>query len=412
MRHSHRLSRSLRSDFRSSPHSRRGAAHVLVAAMMMVFIIAAALTVDVSYMQLIRTELRTATDAAAKAGTEALIRTQDSDTAIAEAVRYAGLNTVGGSSFVITNNDVSLGRVVPGQGGKWNFVEGGTPLNAVRVDGRVGGGGATAAKPLFFGPALGVSDFSTSHKSTAAKQEVEIVLCLDRSGSMLWDMSGTDSSFTTPNPNLSTFTAWGWQWQYALSPPHPTGCRWTILGNAIDLFLDEASKYRLKPRTALVTWGSEYTMPIAPNTQYGAAESDVVLPSRSSFDWDVNRAAIEAAIDVRTSLPMMGGTNMSAGIDLAVAELTGGNSEAFTTKIIILLSDGQWNDGRDPLLAAADANASGITIHTISMLSIDQWTLQQIAANTDGDFYSANSEATLRTAFEEIARSLPIVFTE
>jgi Ca-activated chloride channel family protein len=412
MRHSESGIKSMFRGTHESQHDRRGAVHVLVAAMMMVFIIAAALTVDVSYMQLIRTELRTATDAAAKAGTEALIRTQDQATAKAEAVRYAGLNNVGGSPFVITENDVHLGRVVPGSGGKWTFQEGGTPLNAVRVDGNVGGGATTAAKPLFFGPALGVADFSTSHKSTAAKQEVEICLCLDRSGSMLWDMSGTDSSYTTPNPNLSTFSAWGTNWQYALSPPHPSGSRWAVLGNAIDLFLDEASKYRLRPRTALVTWGTDYTMPIAPGTVYGAAEVDVNLPWYSGFDWEVNKTSIEAAIDVRTANPMMGGTNMSAGIDEAVGVLTGPRSQVFTTKIMILLSDGQWNAGRDPLLAAADANAAGVTIHTISMLSIDTWTLQQIANATDGDFYQANDEATLRAAFEEIARSLPIVFTE
>ena len=39
-------------------------------------------------MQLIRTELRTATDAAAKAGVEALIRTQNATAAKAAAVQY------------------------------------------------------------------------------------------------------------------------------------------------------------------------------------------------------------------------------------------------------------------------------------------------------------------------------------
>ncbi len=37
---------------------RRGAAHVLIAAMMLVFLIAAAMSIDFAYMQLVRTELR------------------------------------------------------------------------------------------------------------------------------------------------------------------------------------------------------------------------------------------------------------------------------------------------------------------------------------------------------------------
>lgn len=391
---------------------RRGAAHVLVAAMMMVFIVAAALTVDVSYMQLIRTELRTATDAAAKAGAEALTRTQDEATAKAEAVRYAALNHVGGAPFQITTNDVHLGRVSPTANGRWVFVDGATPPNAVHVDGVINNSAATKAKPLFFGPALGVADFSTSHESTAAKQEVDIALVMDRSGSMLFDMTGTDYSYPTPNPNLSSWDAWGEVWQYHLSPPHPTESRWAVLRNAIDLFMDEASAYRLRPRLSLVTWASDYTMPIPPSTVYAASTTDVDLPAVSTFDWDVNRAAVLSALDALTAQPMMGATNMSSGLDRGVSVLTGPNSQTLRSKIVILLSDGLWNDGRDPILAAQDANAAGITVHTISMLSTDQWTLREVARITGGDFYSANNEAQLRSAFQEIARSLPIVLTD
>ena len=47
---------------------RRGAAHVLIAVMILAFLVSGAMAVDFAYMQLIRTELRSATDAAAKAG--------------------------------------------------------------------------------------------------------------------------------------------------------------------------------------------------------------------------------------------------------------------------------------------------------------------------------------------------------
>lgn len=47
--------------------SRRGAAHALIASMLVVFGITVAFSIDYAYMQLVRTELRTATDAAAKA---------------------------------------------------------------------------------------------------------------------------------------------------------------------------------------------------------------------------------------------------------------------------------------------------------------------------------------------------------
>ena len=45
-----------------------------------------------------------------------------------------------------------------------------------------------------------------------------------------------------------------------------------------------------------------------------------------------------------------GGTNLSAGLDRAVQILTGTNGRVLSDKIIILLTDGQWNAGRDPVL--------------------------------------------------------------
>ena len=43
-----------------SVQQRYGAAHVLIAAMLFAFLLIAAMSVDIAYMQLIRTELRTA----------------------------------------------------------------------------------------------------------------------------------------------------------------------------------------------------------------------------------------------------------------------------------------------------------------------------------------------------------------
>ena len=60
---------------------RRGAMIVMIAIMLVAFLVTLALSIDIAYMQLTRTELRTATDAAARAGAEALSREQDVDIA-------------------------------------------------------------------------------------------------------------------------------------------------------------------------------------------------------------------------------------------------------------------------------------------------------------------------------------------
>lgn len=380
--------------------------------MLFVFVVSAALTVDVAYMQLIRTELRVATDSAAQAGAEIMGRTEDPELARTEAIRFAERNMVAGAPLRIGNSDVNLGRVALGESGKWEFVEGLTPPNSVRVLGRLHETASTKAIPLFFAPALGHDDFSTQHSATASQQDVEVVLALDRSGSMLFDMTGDVYSYPQPHPNLSEFSAWGETWQYHLSPPHPTGGRWAVLAEAIDVFLDEAGTYRQPPRVGLVTWGVEYTMPVSLGTFYPAVETDVPVLHRDVEEWSTNFAAVQNAVATRASAPMMGGTNLSAGLDAAVAELTGANSSLLASKVVILLTDGRWNSGRDPVEAAADAKAAGVVVHTVSMLSSDQQTMQDIAAVTGGKYYSANDAAALRSAFFELARTLPVILTD
>ncbi len=395
----------------NKPCRRRGAAFVLIAVCLFAFVTLAAMTIDFSYMQLVQSELRVATDAAAKAGAEALARTEDVDLAKAAAVQYAAANRVGGKPFAISTSDVELGRVSPQGTGRWAFTPGGTP-NAVRINAKTGGTAAHSAVPFFFSRVLGVSSFSPTQTATAGQQEVEVCLCLDRSGSMLFDMSGDDWVYPPNNPNLSTFTSWGTTWQNHLSPPHPTASRWAVLRDAVNVFLDEAGKFNPPPRTSLVTWGSDYTMPIAPSTFYPSSTTNVALPSTGSFVWSTNKTNVQNAITALNNQPMMGGTNLSSGLDMAVGVLKGTNSSLYTNKVIILLTDGQWNAGRDPVLAAYDARGQGITVHTVSMLTTTQATLQSIATITGGKYISTSNQAQLRAAFEELAHSLPVVITD
>lgn len=395
-----------------SPKPRDGSAAVLIIAMMFVFVALAAFTVDSGYMQLVRTELRAATDAAAKAGAEALSRTQDPAYAKSEAIRYAAANQVAGAPFKLSGDDIELGRVQPDSTGKWNFQPNGTPLNAVQVRGRTGDTAAQPAIPLFFGGILGKRDFSPVHRSTAGQQEVEICICLDRSGSMTFDMSGNDFSFAPDNPLLIKQKSFDEVWQNLLSPPHPKASRWSALRRAVDVFLDEVGQLSTRPRTGLVTWSSNYTMPVNPYTEFAASKVDIDLPASSGFKWSDNATAIRSVIGGLGEKPVMGGTNMAAGLDDAIRVVQGSNSNKLASKVIILLTDGQWNEGRDPLLSAGDARAAGIIVHCVSMLTDSQDVLEKIANITGGRYWGTRNEAQLRAAFVEIANSLPIVLTD
>jgi Flp pilus assembly protein TadG len=396
-----------------SEHQRRGAAHVLIAAMLLTFIIIAAMTVDFAYMQLIRTELRTAADAAAKAGAEALARTQDGNQARAAAVQYAALNKVGNRPYAIATGDVSLGRVTGQSNGSWTFTANATPFNSVRVNAKVGNGGTTAAIPTFFAPSLGYAPFATSSQATAGQQSVEVCLCIDRSGSMMFDMSGTDWSYPSPNSLLYSSGYYpDSMYRNYCSPPQTTSSRWAIMRSAVTIFLNEAGAFPYPPRTSLVTWSSAMKLPYFPSTSYTLVDTDYALPAEAGFSWPTSRTAIENSLATRSTRAIAGGTTMSAGIDRAVSILTGTNSLPLSNKVIILLTDGQWNAGRDPVLAAEDAAAAGITIHCVSMITNSQQTLTDVASTTGGQYYPTSNTTELQAVFRELARNLPIVLTD
>ena len=407
---------------RSGLSRRRGSAFVLILVMLAVFVLMAAITIDMAYIQLVRTEMRSATDAAAKAGAEALSRTEDTQAAREAAVRYAALNSVGGQPLQIRESDVHIGRLQR-SGGRWQFVEGGTPPNAVRVEARTGDGFLHPAVPLFLPGVHGQENISPGYIATAGQQEVEVCLCLDRSGSMLFDMSGTSYVYPPGNPGLMPDAQWNavknrfpssqWPiWRNHLSAPHPARSRWAVLRDAIDLFLDEAGAFSPPPRTSLVTWSSNYTMPCPPSSVFQASTVNVTLPPQANHDWNANRGQVQAAVAQLGNVPMMGATNLSAGLDRAVSVLTGPGATAFSNKVVILLSDGEWNEGRSPIDAANDALAAGVTVHCVLMLTADQPDIRQVADITGGRYYLAQNEADLRTAFEELARSLPVVLTQ
>lgn len=387
-------------------HGREGAAAIMIISLLFVFVIMAAITIDYSYMQMVRTELRVATDAAAKAGAEVLARTENSEEAINQAIHYASLNRVAGNPVILNQQDVILGRVAPGNDGNWQFQAGQSPFNSLRVN-------TSAQYPLFFGNILGGGNFSPRSTAVAGQQQVDVVLCLDRSGSMLFDMSGTDFVYPPSNPHLRPMPPSPYNttlWRNHLSPPHPVHSRWAVLARAIQDFFDEVQGFSPPPYVSLVTWGSDYTMPISPNTVFTAASLDVALPSVSNFN--AQRSLISNKISEMGSVPMMGATNLSAGLDAAVAHLTGPSARTLTNKVVLLFTDGMWNFGRHPVLAALDAKNAGVTVHTVTMLTTFQPDVQDVALTTGGMSFTTNNEIQLREAFREIAKSLQVVMLE
>src|SRR3954463_5765292 len=116
---------------------RRAAMMVLVAVCLPLCIIRAAFAINVAWMQLVRTELRTSTDAAARAGAKQLSLSQSTGVALAQAKDLAKRNPVAGQPLLLADSDVEFGNSSqPNDMSRFDFKPGAKRPNAVRFSGR------------------------------------------------------------------------------------------------------------------------------------------------------------------------------------------------------------------------------------------------------------------------------------
>jgi hypothetical protein len=378
---------------------RRGAMTVLVVIFLIVVIAMAAFSIDVAYMHLVRTQLRAATDAAAKAGMYALTTEQSEQAGVDAAIAMAANNRVAGRTLKLTASQIELGQSQLQADGSWSFVPGAKPTRAMRISPTMDDTNANGAVNLFFGGILGRHKFTPSDSSVASAYELEVVLVLDRSHSMCWDTSGTEWMYPTPILSNSVLGM--------ISAPK-NGSRWKELEEAVGTFTDVLTTLNTPPRVAVVTWSSEITS--------GSLEYYILgktLPAALiNQSLTTTFSSVKSAVTAIGTKPVLGSTNMAAGIDEGIAVLTAANVRPYAEKVMILMTDGQWNTGRDPLDAAQDALNAGITIHTIGFLEGQSDVLVNIAELTGGKTYTATDGASLQAAFRELALTLPIVITK
>ncbi len=174
--------------------SRAGTIVVMLAVLLPVLLAIAAFSVDISYMQLTRGELRAATDAAARAAGECMSRTQDVDLARLAAQNTASANRVGGKPLLLRDEEIIFGNASFANS-TWSFTPNGTPFNSVHVTGSRTASSLAGGVDLFFGRAIGTADFQPSLSTTVVRLDRDICLVLDRSSSMKFPITADDSSY-------------------------------------------------------------------------------------------------------------------------------------------------------------------------------------------------------------------------
>jgi Mg-chelatase subunit ChlD len=364
---------------------RRAAMLVLIAICLPLLIIMAAFAVDVAWMQLARTELRTATDSAARAAAKELSLSQSTTTARSRAKEAAKRNNVAGDPLLLADNDIEFGTSVQSGTSRFNFTPSTAKPNAVRVNGRRTQGSMAGPVDLLFAGALGVRQFEPRESATSTMLDRDICLVVDRSGSMMWTLTG-GSNLPSGAPNCG--------------PPDPRS-RWGALRVALDAFLNELGKTNQSELVGLASYSSTKTE-CGYNYKISQIDSDLVS------DYSV----IQSKMNALSSKPVKGNTAISAGIDEGIKVLTGTKIRPFAVKTMIVMTDGIHNLGPEPVLSAQNAATKDIVIHTITFSDdADVARMKAVASAAGGQHFHAPTATELVKIFKQIASTLPVMLT-
>ena len=357
---------------RQSVNLRRGAMAVFFAVAMPIFLLMAALAVNVAYMELVRVQLRTSTDLAARAGARKLGLTGDQAQAIAAVQATALRNRVAGTGLSVSAANIQLGRSSRTASGAYTFTTGVPNPNAVSVTGirNAANGGRVG---LFFSNVI----FEPTQAAVAAQIDRDVAIVLDRSGSMVqnYESSGIPTGWVAP-------------------APAPMDTRWRYLDAAANQFLTRLESSPMDERVSFVTYSTTGTI---------------------NNDLTSNYAQIRSDISAITNAYPGGWTAIGDAVELGRQTLiTRGYQRAWATPAMVLMTDGIHNSGTlTPAQAADLCAADGIVIYAITYgADADTTAMQDVAARTGGRHWHAPNGAALNDAFKEIADSLPTMLVK
>lgn len=373
---------------------RRAAVVALLAFVLPVLLIFIGFSIDLANMQRVRTELRIATDLAAKSAAETLARTGDMQQAREAGIATALANQVAGEGLELRSADFEFGNAARQSDGKWSFASHVLPKNAVRINGARTASSAGGSVSLFFGNLIGRSDFEPSFSATAAFQLVDICLVLDRSSSMKKALHESPMLYVSDS-----------RW---CSPPD-SASRWDDLDTAVRVFVSGLSSSAVQESLAMVTFSGDADS-VSSHDCSGACDFSVV-----SVDQPLTTEHSEfiGALNSRSSSVWNGNTDIHAGLTEGISILE--HARPGARRVLILFSDGQYTED-NPVPLGAAAAASEITVHTITFGPMptdpdDTWIedMQQIAADGNGIHMHAPTAADLTAAFEELASSISLL---
>lgn len=358
--------------------SRHGSAMVLMTVLLPVVLAVAAYSINVVYMELSRTQLQVTTDVATRAAGRALAVTRSRSEAIAAADRVIQLNTFDNRHFDLSSAELKFGASTRIDTTRYRFTEGAAEPNAVRFE----TGSKLRVQTLF--PTMGVPiDFRPVKSAICTQTELDVALVIDRSGSMAY---GCFEAAIGSSPPVNAPPGW------CFGMPVPMGSRWLDAVGSVSYLLQLLDKSAHRERVGLVTFGD-------------LAAKDTPLLEDYSIVFN--------GMSVHTLRFNGGATNIGDGILNGAAILSDKRfARSWASRVMVILTDGNWTSGVDPSTCASMAAAQNIEIYTVTFSAeADQLKMQEVAAIGNGKHFHATTPAELSEAFKAISNTLPTLIT-
>ncbi|MGV3485923.1 MAG: vWA domain-containing protein [Planctomycetaceae bacterium] len=364
---------------RAPRHNRRGAIIVMVALLLPAFLLIVGFSIDLAHIQLSRTEMRLAVDAAARAAAEELARTESTVLARERAKAVAAMNPVANNTLSISDSDVTFGRSTQKGNGDWQFKANATPVNSVQIVGLRTKGAIDGQVNFLMGWYSDRSGVNLTIPAVAAFRSTDISLVLDRSTSMKQSITGNSS------PSYDA--------RFCKAPRSDSG--WAALDDAVAVFLSEVDATTADEQVSVVTFASALN-PLIYCGALPAATLDCALTD--------NISKVEKSMEKLATSVWNGNTNIAAGIDLSKKELlTGPNARTLSEKFMLVMTDGNANEG-NAIASATSAAAAGIKISTVTFGDeANQTAMIQVAKIGGGVHYHASTPADLVEVFRKFA---------